>query len=107
MSRVLPVGGALGQEAAYEGWDIEYIRASCQVTTEGAKILGVVAGSMDEMKREMEAIVQNVRELQEAVGIVDHPATEMVLNRKCADVSKLMYAMCTAGMPWTKMFRNF
>eukprot|EP00973_Karenia_brevis_P040460 5591648-Karenia_brevis.AAC.1 len=46
--------------------------------------------------------VKATSDLRSAILEIDHPQTELVLTRQCADVSKLMYQMRLNGDRFTE-----
>ena len=88
-----------GQETAYSGWDTAYIRQTCKVKTmaDGAEVLGSVVSSSIGVQALAEKVVRNAAATQEAISSIDHPATQLVLTRQCADVAKLTHVLRTVG----------
>ena len=54
-------------------------------------------GTDDEVNAHIAVSVAKTAELRSAIVEVSHPATELVLTRQCADVSKLSYQLRTNG----------
>jgi len=52
---------------------------------------------MEAISSDAQDLVVKTRELHAAIGTIDHPATELVLTRRCADVSKLTYTLLCSG----------
>ncbi len=99
-----------GREGDYAGWDTAYIRNTCKVKTaaEGAKVLGTYVGSQAALRAHVETVAAEAARTRDAITEVDHPATEMVLTRKCTDVSKLTYLLRTSGdLIDTALLENF
>ena len=83
----------------FDGWDAAYIRNTCQVdgTFDPVEILGASIGNDTQINDHAAKLISKTIELHGKVNSIDHAATEMVLTRQCANVSKLVYAMRTQG----------
>ena len=81
------------------GWDTPYVRRTCNVLDNNstATALGATIGSSEAITSAAQVTVAKTRALHEAIGSIDHPATELVLTRRCADVSKLTYTLRCSG----------
>ena len=88
-----------GHERAFDGWATPHISSTCKVRTaaDGAEILGTVVGSRAKAVALAETVKDKAASVQSAIEAVSHPATELVLTRRCADVSKFMYVLRTIG----------
>ena len=62
--------------------------------TEG---LGAVLGSSDAVNAQFSDTVKKVDRLREAIEILENPQCELVLQRRCVDVSKVTYLLRCNG----------
>ena len=85
--------------AALAGWDTEYVRRSCKVLLPNSptEVLGATLGGSAAATAAGQKVVAKVAELHTALAELDHPPTELVLTRRCADVAKLSYTLRCAG----------
>ena len=81
------------------GRDTEYIHATCQVQAGDVapKVLGTYIGDENVADRTANRIIDKVAGIRKAVSEIDHAPTELVLTRRCLDVSRLFYALRCQG----------
>ena len=60
-------------------------------------MVSAVIGSRVSASAAARSTVLKTRALHEAIATIDHPATELVLTRRCADVSRLTYTFRCSG----------
>ena len=89
----------VGDEGRYGGWDTPYIRSTCRVldSSEPVKVLGAMIGSDAATTARMLSVCEKTRKLRDAIADIDHPPTELILTRRCLDVSKLSYLLRCDG----------
>ena len=87
-----------GSQASSD-WCTEYIQASCLTppTDSPVEVLGAPVGPFGDFSTAMEKVHTKIAELHSNIADIDDPATELVLTRKCADVSRAMYLMRCCG----------
>ena len=83
----------------HAGWDTAYVRATTKVLQLGEKseALGAPLGGPHVTRAMMDASVQKANKARTAILSLDHPQTELVLLRLCADVSKVQYNLRLNG----------
>ena len=83
----------------YDGWDTEYIRTTCRVQLcfGPVKVLGVVLGPDGAADEGLVKTLANVARAREGICTLDDPAAELVLTRRCLDVSKVNYQLRCNG----------
>ena len=88
-----------GQEAAVGGWDTDYVKDSCNILslTDPVKVLGGIVGTQAQMNEAFIQTCENVDNLHQAIDQVQDAATEVVLKKACADVSKVVYTLRLNG----------
>ena len=81
------------------GWDTPYVRRTCMVLDNNSPghTLGATIGSADAITTSTRETVAKTRALYESLSTLDHPATELVLTRRCGDVAKLTYTLRCSG----------
>ena len=77
---------------AYEGWDTEYVRSTCQIGAVNSPVvaLGAMFGSESDIDADASTLCDKVARCRESIASLEHPATELVLTRKCCDTGKFM-----------------
>jgi hypothetical protein len=88
-----------GREQEVTGWETDYIRDTCNIVQTGDPItvLGGVSGSDDQVQAAFEDTCSKVDALHRAIDQVQDAATEVVLKKSCADVSKIVYSLRLNG----------
>ena len=83
----------------FTGWDTEYVRATTKVldSDAAATALGAMFGPLSATQEAAAECVKRTNTLREAICGIGHAATELILTRQCADVSKLIYHMRVNG----------
>ena len=73
----------------FAGWDNGYVRNSCKIgaTNEAALALGAIIGDDTSVRRGGIETCTKIREKRSAISLLEHPASELILSRKCADVA--------------------
>ena len=76
----------------FEGWATEHVRGSCRVSNgaESVTVLGTINGGVVDHSVHFSRLVAKVTELHEAIDSVSDSAVELILKRKCIDVSKIV-----------------
>ena len=87
------------QRHLHAGWDTEYVRTTCKVLPpEGPTLaLGAPFGGPAALDTQVSAVLRKARDTRLALLEVGHAATELLLTRLCADVSKLSYQLRLNG----------
>ena len=85
--------------SSFAGWDTQYVQTTCKVLAPNSptEVLGAILGDAAAASAGGQKVVTKVAQLHQALGTLDHPATELVLTRRCADVAKLSYTLRCAG----------
>ena len=80
-------------------WLTDYVQESCNIVdvAEPVKVLGGVRGSQEHIVDDFLRTCKKVRDLHSAIDYVDDAATEIVLKKECADVSKINYTLRLCG----------
>ena len=80
-------------------WATIYVRDTCKVTPNGPahEVLGGTLGSDRAIGEAIDEIVKKAASLREKITEIDDTATELILLRLCADVSKLTYSLRVQG----------
>ena len=88
-----------GQRHLYNGWDTAHVQTTCKVLApEGpTQALGAPFGSPAALDEQVAAVLRKARGTRLALLEVGHAATELLLTRLCADVSKLSYQLRLNG----------
>jgi hypothetical protein len=104
-----------GQEMNQE-WLSDYIRESCEISvvSDPIQVLGGIRGSPEHIQAAFLQTCAKVGDLHGAIDHIDDAATEIVLKKACADVSKITYTLRLNGdrIPeeqleeYTTMLRN-
>jgi hypothetical protein len=83
----------------HTGWDTSYIRDSCKVLpgTTPAKVLGVKVASAAAANDMTKDTIDKVEHTRAAVAGLQDAPTELVLTRRCLDVSKVGYSLRCVG----------
>lgn len=81
------------------GWDTACVRSTCVVlpSNSAAKVLGVTVGDPAATRAAAAAVCAKVRAKREAISAVGHTATELVLTRRCGDVSTFTFQLRCHG----------
>ena len=76
-------------------WDTEYVRVTCRVIpgVEAVKVLGTMVGRTGSANARLQQVVDRVRATRAAMESLDDPAAELVLTRRCLDVSEVSYTV--------------
>ena len=88
-----------GEEHLYSGWDTAYVKNTCRVLepNSASEYLGAIVGDPDVAFEALRIAFGKARAKQEAIASLAHPAAELVLTRRCADVSNITYWMRCYG----------
>ena len=87
------------QRHLHAGRDSDYVRTTCKVLPAAGPTLALGApfGSPDALDEQVAAVLRKARDTRLTLIEVGHAATELLLTRLCADVSKLSYQLCLKG----------
>ena len=90
---------APGEENRYIGLDTPYVRDTCKVLQPNcaSEYLGAIVGDRNDAAHSVRATFGKVASKRHAISSLNHPAAELVLNRRCADVSNITYWMRCYG----------
>ena len=82
-----------------EQWCMDYIQHSCQpaAADEPLVVLGAQIGSTSSIEECFTAILDKTEQLHAGISILGDPVSELLLTRKCADISRAMHVMRCAG----------
>jgi hypothetical protein len=88
-----------GREQELAGWDSAYVRDTCNVlqSDDPVKVLGGICGTELQVQDAFKTLCTSVENLHKAIDQVQDPATEVVLKKSCADVSKIIYTLRLNG----------
>ena len=94
----------------FEGWHRGYIGETCKVRTADTppKVLGAMLGHSGVVTQQLRDTCAAVANVREAVAILESPQCELVLNRRCLDVSKVSYILrCNGDRVETEALSDF
>ena len=98
-----------GRQNKAAGWDTDYVRNSCNIlgSTDVVKVLGGYSGSDAQIKAKFVELCKKVEELHKTIDHVEDAATELVLNKSSADVSKIVHTLRLNGDRLASSSGNF
>ncbi len=75
------------------GWDTQYVRATCKVTSPNSpvKSLGATVGEVAAVQSSAMKVCDKISSKRRAISSLGHCAAELVLTRRCADVGNMNY----------------
>ncbi|CAK0846886.1 unnamed protein product [Prorocentrum cordatum] len=81
------------------GWEHGYIAQTCKVpdNQKGVKVLGAMVGSSEEVNHHFRSTCNKVVAQRVAIGGLEQSQCELVLHRRCLDVSKVGYILRCNG----------
>ena len=76
-----------------DDWCTPYITESCKTPAadEHQIILGAPVGSDGAVSEAFQEVLDKTADIHEKINSLEDPSTELVLTRKCADVSRLSH----------------
>ena len=83
----------------FSGWESGYIEQTCeaQPSTAASKVLGSRLGSTEEVTAHFQQTSNEVIKAREAISVLESSQCELVLQRRCFDVSKVTYLVRCNG----------
>ena len=81
-------------------WVTDRVRRTCRVgePNSDVEVLGVVVGAPEARNAQFMEKVHQLEALHDSLSSLDDAPVEMVLGRKCVDVSRVMYLMRMGGL---------
>ena len=88
-----------GREAEFAGWSGGYICETCRIETASSspKVLGAILGDSSAVTQQFRRTTEKVAAARATISILESAQCELVLQRRCFDVSKISYMLRCNG----------